>query len=227
MTRMLGGDSVPATTRAPHEWNRLSAPCQCGWMMAGIRSSSTCQTSPAEPMAPTTLRLYEYRFMPTAAFVGYTSLIASTQKMNYRQSLSYTCPLRTRSNKTGHSFICYRTQCKCTKKEQVSTVYGFVTTVEQGKLAPFHATQSWDVSINFFSNCTQNKHPFPMTVTWQCDLLEPLGFNATISNYWMNGNTFKWCQVFKSVVDGVLQIHTRLLLALQWYHPLLFIKISC
>jgi len=98
MTRMWGGDSVPATTKVQPEWSPLSAQCPWDWMMAGIRFNSTCLTSHAEPTAPTTLRPSECRFMPTAEFAESTSPTDYTQKMNCLQSLNYTSQCNRRNN---------------------------------------------------------------------------------------------------------------------------------
>jgi len=90
MTRMSGGDSVLATTRVPQESSPLFAQCPWGWMMAGTRFSSTCLTSHAELMAPTTLKPSESRSMPTAEFAEYTSPTDYTLKMNYLQNSNFT-----------------------------------------------------------------------------------------------------------------------------------------
>ena len=62
MTRTSDGDSEPATTSRLLEWSPSSAQCRCDSTTDGIRSSSTFPTSPDEPMAPTILKLSEFRY---------------------------------------------------------------------------------------------------------------------------------------------------------------------
>ena len=56
MIRTCVGGFGQATTRAPPGSSPSSVPCPCGWMTAGTRFSSTCQTSLGGPMAQITLR---------------------------------------------------------------------------------------------------------------------------------------------------------------------------
>lgn len=61
MTKMSGGDLELAITRVPQESSHSSVPCQWGWMMAGIKFSSTCQISQGEHMEQTILKPWESR----------------------------------------------------------------------------------------------------------------------------------------------------------------------
>ncbi|PAA49648.1 hypothetical protein BOX15_Mlig021881g4, partial [Macrostomum lignano] len=63
--------------------------------------SSTCQTSPGEPTAPTTSRLCESRSMRTAASGGCTSPTGSTPRTNCQPSSSSSCLLAARSPATS------------------------------------------------------------------------------------------------------------------------------
>merc|ERR1711871_690879 len=61
-------------------------------MRDGTRSSSTCQTSPGAPMAPTTLRHSGCRSMPTAASAASISATVCTRRRSYLPSSSCSSP---------------------------------------------------------------------------------------------------------------------------------------
>merc|ERR1719234_64264 len=67
-------------------------------MMAGTRFSLTCLTSHAELMAPTTLKPFESRSMPTAESAGSTSRTDYTLKMNCQQNSNFTSQCSRRNN---------------------------------------------------------------------------------------------------------------------------------
>ena len=93
-TRMFAGASGPPTTNRQRESNPLSAQCQCDWMRAGTRSSSTCPISRGERMAQTTLRLWESRSTQTAEFEESTSLTDCTRRTNFLRSSNCSFPLQ-------------------------------------------------------------------------------------------------------------------------------------
>jgi len=88
MIKMSEEDSAHRTISPQLVWNRSSVRCLWDSTRAGTRSSSTCPTSPAEHMEPTTSRHSESRSMPIAASAVSTSLTAFTPKRNFRQSSS-------------------------------------------------------------------------------------------------------------------------------------------
>ncbi len=61
-------------------------------MRVGIKSNSTCRTSPDVPTELITLRHCECRFMPTAESAAFTSLTDSTQRRNFRRNSNCSCP---------------------------------------------------------------------------------------------------------------------------------------
>lgn len=88
MIKTSEGGSVRVTIKVPHVWSHSSVPCLWDWMRGGTKFNSTCLISQEELMVQTILRPYVCRFMQTAVFEEFTSLIDSTQKMNYHQSSS-------------------------------------------------------------------------------------------------------------------------------------------
>merc|ERR1712178_451002 len=97
-TKMGGDDFVHQTTSQQHGSNHLFAPCQCGSMRGGIRFNSILVTLRDAHTAPTTLKPYESRFMPTAVSAEFISQIACIQRMNCLLSSNCSYPFRKHNN---------------------------------------------------------------------------------------------------------------------------------
>uniref|UniRef100_A0A146LDS1 Uncharacterized protein n=1 Tax=Lygus hesperus TaxID=30085 RepID=A0A146LDS1_LYGHE len=117
MTKTFDVAFVPATTRVRPRSSHLFVRCQCAWMRAEIRFSSTCLTLHVERMAQTTWKHYECKCMQTVVFVASTLVIASTLKKNYHHSSSCFCLLVSNllSNNSSNSYKnnkCISKSCK-------------------------------------------------------------------------------------------------------------------